>query len=139
MSQRREAVAKAEAARAGAELRAPVAGVIVQRTAAVGARVEAGAPLFVIADDAETVRLRAKAEGEGALAIAPGAKAMLTGAAAPDRTFVGQVVEVRRPSPADDGATVDIVIEAENPGLVLQPGTEASARIEIEEREAESR
>ena len=138
VSQRRKTVAKADAARAGAELRAPVAGVIVQRTAAVGARVETGAPLFVIADDAATVRLRAKAEGEGALAIAPGAKALLTGAAAPGRTFVGQVVEVRRPSPADDGATVDIVIEAENPGFVLQPGTEALARIEIEEREAES-
>ena len=139
VTQRREAVAKAEAARAGAELRAPVAGVIVQRTAAVGARVESGAPLFVIADDAATVRLRAKAEGEGALAIAPGAKALLTGASAPGRTFVGQVVEVRRPSPADDGATVDIVIEAENPGLVLRLGTEASARIEIEKLEAESR
>jgi len=137
VTRRREAVAKAEAGRTGAELRAPSAGFIVQRMAAVGARVEAGAPLFVVAD-AETVRLRAKAAGEGVLAIAPGAKALLTGAAAPDRTFVGKVVEVRRPASPQDGATADIVIEAENPELVLQPGTEASARIEIDEREAES-
>ncbi len=137
VAQRREVVTKAEAGRTGAELRAPVAGFIVQRMAAVGARIEAGAPLFVIAD-AETVRLRAKAAGEGALAITPGAKALLTGAAAPDRTFVGKVVEVRRPASPQDGATADIVIEAENPELVLQPGTEASARIEIDEREAES-
>ena len=138
VAQRRETVAKAQAVRTGAELRAPAAGFIVQRMAAVGARVEAGAPLFVIAD-AETVRLRAKAAGEGALAIAPGVKALLTGAAAPDRTFVGKVVEVRRPASPQDGATADIVIEAENPELVLQPGSEASARIDIDEREAESR
>ncbi|MGJ0394928.1 MAG: HAD-IC family P-type ATPase [Methylocystis sp.] len=136
VARRREGVA--EAVRAGAELKAPVAGFIVQRMAAVGARVEAGAPLFVIAD-AETVRFRAKAAGEGVLAIAPGAKALLTGAAAPGRTFVGKVVEVRRPASPQDGATADIVIEAENPDLALLPGREASARIDIETREAESR
>ncbi len=138
VARRRKAAAKAETVRAGAELRAPIAGFIVERRAAVGARVEAGAPLFVVAD-AQTVRLRAKAAGEGALAIAPGAKALLTGAAAPGRTLVGKVVEVRRPAPPHDGATADIVIEAENAELALQPGTEASARIDIEAREAESR
>jgi multidrug resistance efflux pump len=138
VSLRRETVAKAEAARAGAELRTPSAGIILERRAAVGARVDAGAPLFVIAD-AKTVRLRAKAAGEGAPDIAPGAKALLTSAAAPDRTFVGRVVETRRPAPPQEDATADIVIEAENPELALRPGMEASARIEIEAREADSR
>ncbi|MGD9658940.1 MAG: HAD-IC family P-type ATPase, partial [Methylocystis sp.] len=137
VAQRREAVTKAQAARAGVEIMAPLAGFVVQRTA-VGARVEPGAPLFIVAD-AETVRLRAKAEGESALAITPGAKALLTSPAASGRTFVGKVVEVRRPASPQEGATVDVVIEAENPELALQPGTEATARIEIEERDAESR
>jgi len=138
VAQRREALAAAEAAHAGAQVQAPAAGFIVQRTGVVGAHVEVGAPLFVVAN-AETVRLHAKVEGEGALAVTPGAKALLSGSSAPERTFAGRVIEVRRPRSPQDGATVDIVIEAENPGLALRPGTRASARIDIEEREAQSR
>ena len=135
---RRQALAAAEAARAGAQVQAPVAGFIVRQTASVGARVEVGAPLFVVAN-AETVRLHAKVAEEEALAITPGAKALLSGSSAPDRTFAGMVIEVRRHGSPQDGATADIVIEAENPGFALQPGTQASARIEIEEREAQLR
>ena len=102
---------------------------------AAGKRVAAGALLFVIGD-ATTIRLRAKASGDGALVIAPGAEATLTSAAAPDRTFLGRVIEVRRPTAPEEGATVDVVIEAENPDLALRPGMEASARIEIDQREA---
>jgi RND family efflux transporter MFP subunit len=133
VAQRREAMAKAQARRVGAEVKAPVAGFIVERRAAVGARVVAGAPLFVIAE-AETVRLHAKAEGREALAIVPGANVLLTNPAAPDRAVAGKVVEARRQS--QESAVVDIVIEASNPDLTLRPGMEASARIEIVESEA---
>jgi magnesium-transporting ATPase (P-type)/multidrug resistance efflux pump len=132
---RREAVTKAEADRAGAAIVAPIAGFVIERTAAVGARVETGAPLFMIGD-ASTVRLRGKAEGEGALAIAPGAKALLTSESVPGRTFSGKVTEVRRPAEPQAGARVDVVVEFENSDLALRPGAEASARIDIEERAA---
>ena len=135
VAKRREALMKAEDARAVAEIIASVDGFIIERQVAVGKRVAAGALLFVIGD-ATIIRLRAKASGDGALAIAPGAEATLTSAAAPDRTFLGRVIEVRRPTAPEEGATVDVVIEAENPDLALRPGMEASARIEIDEREA---
>ena len=126
---------KAEADRAGAAIVAPVAGFVFERTAAVGARVETGAPLFMIGD-AKTVRLHAKAEGEGALAIAPGAKALLTSESVPGRTFSGKVTEVRRPAEPQAGARVDVVVEFENSDLALRPGMAASARIDLEERAA---
>jgi len=132
---RRESVAKTEAARADARIVAPVAGFVVERSAVVGARVKAGAPLLVIGD-ANTVRLRAKAEGENALTITTGAEAIVTSDSIPDRTFSGKVVEARRPAPPQAGAPVDVVIEVDNHDFALRPGMEASARIEIEEREA---
>jgi RND family efflux transporter MFP subunit len=134
VARRREAVTKAEAGRASAEIVAPVAGVIVERTAVVGARVEAGAPLFMIGD-AKTVRLRGKAEGEGALTIAPGAEAVVTSESVPGRTFSGKVTEARR---TGSGALVDVVVEVDNRELALRPGMEVSARIGIMEGEASS-
>ncbi|PPD03257.1 MAG: hypothetical protein CTY36_08205 [Methylocystis sp.] len=130
---RREAVTKAEAGRAGAALVAPIAGFVLERTAAVGARVEAGAPLFVLGD-ASTVRLRATATGDDSLAIAPGAQALLTIPAAPERTFPGQVVEARRPPTPQGTAAVDLAIDVPNPDLALTPGMPASARIDIKRR-----
>jgi len=131
---RREAVTKVEAGRAGAAIVAPVAGFVLERTAAVRARVEAGAPLFMIGD-AKTVRLRGKADGEGALTIAPGAEAVVTSESVPGRTFSGKVTEARR---TESGAPVDLIVEVDNRELALQPGMEVSARIGIEEREASS-
>jgi hypothetical protein len=43
---------------------------------------------------------------------------------------------VRRRTPAEVGAPVDLVIEVNNRDLALRPEMEASARIEIDEREA---
>ncbi|MGZ9089917.1 MAG: hypothetical protein ACXW3Q_14665, partial [Rhodoplanes sp.] len=54
--------------------------------------------------------------------VRPGTDSLVTTAAAPDRTFAGKVVEVRRPATPQEGATVDVVIEAENPDLALRPG-----------------
>lgn len=132
---RREAVTKAEAGLAGATIVAPIAGFVVERTAAVGARVETGAPLFMIGD-AKTVRLHAKVEGEAALTIAPGAKALLTSESVPGRTFSGKVTEVRRPAEPPAGAGVDVVVEFENSDLALRPGVAASARIDLDEERA---
>ena len=126
---------KAEAGRAGAAIVAPIAGFIVERTAAVGARVEAGAPLFMIGD-AKTVRLRGKAEGEGALTIAPGAEAVVTSESVPGRTFSGKVTEGAPKQKS--GASVDVVVEVDNRELALRPGMEVSARIGIVESEASS-
>ncbi len=132
VAQRRDALARAEAARTGAEIAASVDGFIVEQLAVVGERVAAGAPVFVIGD-ATTIRLRAKASGDGIFAITPGAEAIVTSEATPERAFPGKVIEVRRPATPLEGATVDIVIEAENFDLALLPGMEASARIEINE------
>ncbi|MGJ0453856.1 MAG: HAD-IC family P-type ATPase [Methylocystis sp.] len=132
---RREAVTKAEAAAAGAAIVAPVAGLVLERRAAVGAHVEMGAPLFIIGD-AKTVRLHGRVEGEDALAIAPGAKALLTSESVPGRTFSGKVTEVRRPAAPRAGARVDVVVEFENSDLALRPGMAASARIDLEESAA---
>ncbi|WP_292528727.1 HAD-IC family P-type ATPase [Methylocystis sp.] len=138
VAERRAALEKAETARTGAEIATPLDGFIIERQAAAGQRVAAGAPLFVVGD-ATTVRLRAKASGADALAVAAGAEATLTSAAAPGRAFLGKVIEVGRPATPGDDATVDIVIEAENPDLALRPGMEASARFEINEGEASLR
>ncbi|KAF0211557.1 MAG: P-type HAD superfamily [Methylocystaceae bacterium] len=131
---RRESLAKAEAARADAAIVAPIAGFVLERTAVVGARVEPGAPLFMIGD-AKTVRLRVKTEGEGALTIAPGAEAVVTSESVPGRTFSGKVTEARR---TESGAPVDVIVEVDNRELALRPGMEVSARIGIVESEASS-
>ncbi|WP_424374354.1 efflux RND transporter periplasmic adaptor subunit [Methylocystis silviterrae] len=67
-----------------------VDGFIVEHPAAVGKRVTAGAPLFVIGD-AKIIRLRAKASDDRAFAITPGAEAIVTSEAAPERAFLGKV------------------------------------------------
>ena len=85
--------------------------------------------------DAKTVRLRGKAEGEGALTIAPGAEAVVTSESVPGRTFSGKVTEARR---RESGASVDVVVEVDNRELALRPGMEVSARIGIVESEASS-
>jgi multidrug efflux pump subunit AcrA (membrane-fusion protein) len=128
-------VTKAVADRVGAAIVAPIAGFVLERPATVGARVKTGAPLFMIGD-AKTVRLWGKAEGEGAFAIAPGAKALLTSESVPGRTFSGKVTEVRRPAEPRAGARVDVVVEFENSDVALRPGMAASARIDLEERAA---
>jgi hypothetical protein len=81
---------------------------------AVGARVFA---------DAQTVRLNARAEGNEALAIVPGANVLLTSPAAPERVLAGKVVEARRQS--QDRAVVEVMIEASNSDLTLRPGMAA--------------
>ncbi|MEF3366814.1 HAD-IC family P-type ATPase [Methylocystis sp. 9N] len=134
VAERRTALENAETAREGATIVAPADGLVVERKAERGKRVAAGAPLFVFAD-LSTLRLRAQASGEDALAVASGAQASVTRAEASQEALKGKVVETRRPASPEGGAVTEFVIEVDNSDHLLEPGMTATARIEIDRRD----
>jgi membrane fusion protein, heavy metal efflux system len=108
---------------------APISGVIAQRTFVPGGRVEAGEPLFVVAD-ASTVWLRVQlpAAVASALTSEPTPSFTVEGI---DRAFqssrrvsVGSVVDPQT-------RTVPAVFEAPNPGGVLRIGQFARATVPV--------
>lgn len=103
---------------------APFSGSILEAHALAGAAVEAGTPLFKIAD-LSVVNIAAAVPERAAFAVRAGQSAVIRVAGAPDRSFAGRVTRV-----ADQinttTRTLDAFLEVPNTGRVLKPGMSAT-------------
>jgi cobalt-zinc-cadmium efflux system membrane fusion protein len=106
-------------------LRAPIGGVVLERTAMRGQRAEPHEPLFRIADLAK-LWLTVHAFERDAVRVRPGAAARVAFSALPGRTATGTVTLVGS-QVETTSRTIPIRIEIENPDGTLRPGMSATA------------
>ena len=138
LPERRTALTAAEAALAKTDVLAPSAGIVIARNIEAGQMVSAGveSPLFLAATDLANVRVLAKVSEKDADAIKAGDRAAVAVAALPGHSFSEVASSVRRATqPAENGAIYDVVIEAANTDLLLEPGMTAKVTIEVGRRE----
>jgi cobalt-zinc-cadmium efflux system membrane fusion protein len=107
------------------QLRAPAAGVVIDRDVARGQMVEPSHALFRVAD-LSRLWLTVHVFERDAVRVSPGAEARVTLPALPGRLFLGTVALVgRRVEPAS--RTVAVRVELDNADGVLRPGMSATA------------
>ena len=113
-----------------AEIRAPISGIVIDRTVEPGQTVAASlsAPrLFTIANDLSKMEILANVDESDIGQIALGQEVRFTVAAYLDDTFNGEVVEIRlAPSVIQNVVNYTVVVSAENPDGKLLPGMTAT-------------
>jgi HlyD family secretion protein len=116
----------------------PVDGTVVSRNVDLGQTVAASfqtPTLFLIAQDLTKMQVDTNVSESDVGPVHVGQKAGFTVDAFPDRTFWGEVAQVRQsPITVQNVVTYDVVIAVSNPELLLKPGMTANARIVIAER-----
>jgi HlyD family secretion protein len=114
-------------------IRAPIDGVVVDRTIEVGQTVSASlsAPkLFTLAEDLAKVEIDAQVDEADIGQVAPGNSVGFTVDAFPDADFTGTVDQIRlTPTTASNVVTYTVVILADNPRGRLLPGMTANVEI----------
>ena len=115
-------------------LRAPTAGVVLDRTAVLGQVADPLKPLFRIAD-LSTLWLTVHAFERDAIRFRVGAPARITLAAIPGRVFEGNIALLGR-SVDPESRTVPVRIDLPNRDGLLRPGMSASARLPVGEQNA---
>ena len=120
-------------------IRAPVDGVVVGRTVDVGQTVAASlqAPtLFTIAQDLRNMQVDTNVDEADVGRVKVGQATTFTVDSFPGRTFVGEVVQIRKaPLVVQNVVTYDVVVTARNPEQRLLPGMTANVRIIIDQKE----
>jgi HlyD family secretion protein len=138
IAQRKAALEAAQVNLDYTDIVSPVNGTVVSRNVDVGQTVAASfqtPTLFLIAQDLAKMQVDTNVSESDVGAARAGQRASFTVEAYPDRTFAGQVVQVRRtPITVQNVVTYDVVIGCENPDLLLFPGMTADARIIVEEQ-----
>ena len=116
----------------------PVDGTVVSRSINVGQTVAASfqtPTLFLIATDLTKMQVDLNVSESDIGQVKLGDIASFRVEAFPDRTFSGEVVQVRQaPMTVQNVVTYDVVVNAGNPELLLKPGMTATARIVTAER-----
>ncbi len=134
----RAALEQVEANLAYTTISSPIDGVVISRNVAVGQTVAASlqAPtLFVIAGDLRQMEIHTAVAESDVGQIETGMKVEFTADAYPDRTFTGEVRQVRYESQTvSNVVTYDAVVIADNQDLALRPGMTANATFVIDER-----
>lgn len=113
-------------------LRSPIAGVVLERTLALGQTVDPSKPLFRISDVA-TLWLTVHAFERDAVRLSNGAPARITFAAIPGRTFQGTVALIGQ-TVDPDSRTVAVRIDLPNREGTLRPGMSATAWLPVGEQ-----
>jgi HlyD family secretion protein len=117
---------------------APVDGIVVSRNVTMGQTVAASfqtPTLFLIATDLSKMQVDTNVSESDVGGVREGDKARFTVEAYPDRTFEGEVVQVRQaPQTVQNVVTYDVVLSVSNPDLLLKPGMTATVRIITEQR-----
>jgi HlyD family secretion protein len=120
-------------------IRSPVDGTVIDRMVEAGQIVAASleAPvLFTIARDLREMQIKASVDEADIGRIRVGQKVAFTVDAFPDRTFRGEVGQIRKnPVVTQYVVTYTVVVSAPNPDLLLLPGMTANVRILLAERE----
>jgi len=116
----------------------PVDGTVVARNITIGQTVAASfqtPTLFLIAQDLTQMQVDTNVSESDVGAANVGQKASFTVEAFPNRTFQGQVAQVRKaPITVQNVVTYDVVVSVNNADLVLLPGMTANTRIITDER-----
>lgn len=120
-------------------LRAPIAGVILKRDVNPGQTVAVALEaktLFKIAQDLAQMEVHARIDEADVGQLHPGQKVVFTVDAYPERTFSGEVRQVRKsPETTQNVVTYTAIVSAPNPELLLFPGMTALLRIDASDRE----
>jgi len=133
VAQRKAAVQLVQVDLDRSEIRAPIDGVVIERTIDVGQTVAASlqAPtLFTIAQDLRKLELHASVDEADVGRIATGQATTFTVSAFPNRRFRGLVKQIRlAPKEEQNVVTYTVVISADNPDALLLPGMTAEVKI----------
>jgi len=132
------AVEKDRANLAYTVIRSPVSGVVVDRSVDVGQTVAASLQtptLFKIAQDLSKMQIDANFAEADIGNIRVGQKVKFTVDAFSGKNFKGDVRQVRlTPTIQSNVVTYDVVVDVDNPELILMPGMTAYVNIAVEER-----
>ena len=116
-------------------LRAPIDGIIIKRDVNPGQTVAVtfeAKTLFKIANDLREMEVHGKIDEADVGQLKAGQTARFTVDAYPDRTFSGQVLQIRKsPEVVQNVVTYTTIISAPNPDLLLLPGMTAQLRIVV--------
>jgi HlyD family secretion protein len=116
-------------------LRAPIDGVVIKRDVNPGQTVAVSLDaktLFKIANDLREMEVHGKIDEADVGQLKVGQRAQFTVDAYPDRTFSGQVLQIRKsPEVVQNVVTYTAIISAPNPDLLLLPGMTAQLRIVV--------
>ena len=116
-------------------LRAPIDGIIIKRDVNPGQTVAVtfeARTLFKIANDLREMEVHGKIDEADVGQLKVGQTTQFTVDAYPDRTFSGQVLQVRKsPEVVQNVVTYTTIISAPNPDLLLLPGMTAQLRIVV--------
>ena len=116
-------------------LRAPIDGIIIKRDVNPGQTVAVtfeAKTLFKIANDLREMEVHGKIDEADVGQLKAGQTARFTVDAYPDRTFSGQVLQIRKsPEAVQNVVTYTAIISAPNPDLLLLPGMTAQLRIVV--------
>jgi HlyD family secretion protein len=110
------------------EIRSPIAGIVADRPLYAGEMAQSGAPIITVVDISEVVA-RANIGVKEAANIRVGRPATVNG---PGGEVKGKVTVVS-PAVNPNTTTVEIWIQAQNPGEKLKPGTTVHVAIAVEE------
>lgn len=132
-------LSRAEKNRGYAEIRSPISGIVIDRTVEPGQTVAASlsAPkLFTIAADLSDMEILAQVDESDIGQIKVGQPVRFTVAAYVDRTFEGEVEEIRLlPSVVQNVVNYTVVVGAPNKRGLLMPGMTASLDFVVAEVE----
>ena len=116
-------------------LRAPIDGIIIKRDVNPGQTVAVSLEaktLFKIANDLREMEVHGKIDEADVGQLKPGQATQFTVDAYPDRTFSGQVLQIRKaPEVVQNVVTYTTIVSAPNPDLLLLPGMTAQLRIVV--------
>jgi HlyD family secretion protein len=116
-------------------LRAPIDGIIIKRDVNPGQTVAVSLEaktLFKIANDLRGMEVHGKIDEADVGQLKVGQTARFTVDAYPDRTFSGQVLQIRKsPEVVQNVVTYTTIVSAPNPDLLLLPGMTAQLRIVV--------
>jgi HlyD family secretion protein len=116
-------------------LRAPIDGIIIKRDVNPGQTVAVSLEaktLFKIANDLREMEVHGKIDEADVGQLKPGQPTQFTVDAYPDRTFSGQVSQIRKaPEVVQNVVTYTTIVSAPNPDLLLLPGMTAQLRIVV--------
>lgn len=129
-----EDVLRAGSPRRTVTLRAPMSGVVTEKTVVLGQAVTVGQPLYTIADLSE-VWVMAEVREADAARVRVGASANVELASQPGRVWTGRVTYVY-PTLDTQNRAVRARVAVANPSKLLKPGMYATVRLSSPSREA---
>ncbi len=138
VEQREASLAAARVELANTDVRSPVDGVVIERTAEKGqtAAASANATLFTIAENLRNMQVEVSVDEADIGTILEGMRTTFTVDSYPGREFNGVVSQVRlAPKTVQSVVTYTVVVSAPNRDMSLLPGLTASVRIILSERQ----